>query len=176
MPCTKLSTARGLNCSRGIGGVQTVYIAHTEDISSYTLDGSGIVSGITMSGSAKFYEFKMEKETALFTNPPIGNVANGSQYFDEVLTIVFNKPEAATLSQISILAKANVSAIVKTNNGDFRFLGSQNDGLVLNGGEGGSGTAAGDRNGYSLQFRGYASGPAPFVSSSLVTSTIVTFA
>ena len=176
MPCTKLSAARALDCSRGIGGVQTVYIAHREDVTAITTDVDGTVSGFTMASTRKFFEFKMEKETALFTNPPIGNVANGAQYFDEVLTIVFNQPDSATRNQIAILAKANLIVIVKTANGTFRLLGEENDGLVLNGGDGGSGTASGDRNGYSLQFRGFANSPAKYVDDAVITSTLITFA
>ena len=176
MPCTKLSTARALDCSRGIGGIQTLYIAHREDVTAITTDVDGTVSAFTMASGRKFFEFKMEKETALFTNPPIGNVANGSQYFDEILTIVFNQPDAATRNQIAILAKSNLIVIAKTSNNTFRLLGEENDGLVLNGGEGGSGTAAGDRNGYSLQLRGFASAPAKFVDDAVITSTLITFA
>lgn len=175
MACNPITSAIGRDCNRSIGGVETVYITEFSNVTGITSTGV-TVTAISMSGSSKFYEFKMERETANFTNAPSINIPNGVNMYAEVLTIVFNNPDSAKLTAIKNMSKTNLIAIVKLRNNTYRILGATNDGLIQSGGEGGSGTAATDRNGYSLQFSSINEDPANFVNSTLITSSLINFA
>lgn len=175
MACNPITTAIGRDCNRGIGGVETVYLTEFSNVTGITQTGM-TVTAVSMSGSSKFYEFKMERETANFTNAPTVNIPNGVSMFAEVLTIVFNNPDDTKLTQIRNISKTNLMAIVKLRSGQYKILGSTNDGLILSGGEGGSGTAGTDRNGYSLQFTGINDDPARLVAANIITSSIINFA
>jgi hypothetical protein len=58
-----------------------------------------------------------------------------------------------TRNEILLLAKNNLVAIVKDNNDKMWILGFAN-GLDITGGGSATGTAFGDRNGYTLTFTG----------------------
>lgn len=167
--CNPITTGLSLaNCNRAIGGVDTVYIALTSNVQSVGTTGSigatsasGAiqVNSITMSGSTKFYKFELERELSNFTNPLVANNPNGTAYFDEILTLIFNNPDALVYNQISILSKNAITAVCKLRNGEWVILGSENGGLLANGGEAASGVAAGDSNRRAIQFRGFNDNP-----------------
>jgi hypothetical protein len=69
------------------------------------------------------------------------------------LEIILNKLQVNTRNEILLLAKNRLVALVKDNNDKMWALGEVN-GLDLTGGGSGSGTAFGDRNGYTLTFTG----------------------
>lgn len=173
--CNPITTGLSLaNCNRSIGGVETVYIALTSNVSAIGTTGTlGAtssanavqVNSITMVGSAKFYKFELERELSNFTNPLVANNPNGTVYFDEILTLIFNNPDALVYNQIAILSKNAITAVVKLRNGEWVILGSENDGLIANGGEAASGVAAGDSNRRAIQFRGFSETPAKHLNS-----------
>jgi hypothetical protein len=75
--------------------------------------------------------------------------------------------QANTRNEILLLAKNNLMAVVEDANGKYWLLGKSN-GLDLTGGNSGSGTAQGDRNGYTLTFSGGEKELAPEVNSGII--------
>jgi hypothetical protein len=65
-----------------------------------------------------------------------------------------------------LLAQNTLVAVAKDNNGAFWYLGKQR-GLDLTGGSAGTGTAIGDRSGYTLTFTGAEAALAPSVNSTV---------
>jgi hypothetical protein len=65
-----------------------------------------------------------------------------------------------------LLAQNTLVAVVKDNNGKYWYLGKQR-GLDLTGGSAGTGTADGDRSGYTLTFTGAEPALAPEVNSTV---------
>ena len=78
---------------------------------------------------------------------------NGTLFFEQNLTIVVNKLSAAVNAEIKLLAQNVLIAVVKDNNNKFWMLGKDR-GIDMTASTGGSGTAFGDRSGYSLVFMG----------------------
>lgn len=140
-----------IDCNKNsVGGLAKVKIASKKDIVSMTETG-GIVSSIVMVTGSKFYEFELVRGTSNFVSTPTPNIQNGSIFYAESLTLVFNKLKASTSSLVDNLAKASIVAIVEDKNGEVVLLG-RSGGLDLSGGTIGSGTNSGDRSGYELSF------------------------
>ena len=45
-------------CTANAGGVRRVALANRQDVSTWVVDGTGAVTGITMVATKKFYEFE----------------------------------------------------------------------------------------------------------------------
>lgn len=172
MSCQLISSTRSIDCSKTIGGVETIYLASSSTISGITEDINSVITGITMSGSAKFYEYEMTQETANYTDNPTPELANGSLFYEQILTLVFNRANSTLRNQLKIIAEGVTSAIVKTRSGQYIFL----DKLEVSSGEGGSGTNAGDRSGWTLSLRTISAEPAKYVNPSIITSSLINFA
>ena len=175
MACSNLTTGRNAAAAcKIIGGVDTVYLANSDDVTAIGLTGAGTsteaINSITAGGTGIFFEFKQIQETSSFTATPNSNVQNGSLFYETLLTIVFTDYNASLRYVIKTLAENNLVAVVKLKTGQYIYLG-ESGGLDINGGEGGSGTASGDRNGVSLIFRGVEGDPPLTLNATFVASS-----
>ena len=79
--------------------------------------------------------------------------ANGTRYYTNTLTLVFNKLEAQKHLEAMALAAEKLVALVEDNNGKIWFLGA--DAYVSGTAEEiGTGASADDRNGYNVTIEG----------------------
>ena len=155
-----------------IGGVETVYITNSDNITAVGTTGPSPVTQInsfTYATGGTWYEFKQIQETSSLTMTPTANVQNYSLFYDCVLTLVFTDYNAELRYVVKSLADNNLVAVVKLRSGEYLYVG-QELGLDINGGEGGSGVAAGDRNGFSLTFRSVESNPPLTLDPTFVAS------
>lgn len=131
-----------------MGGLKRVLLANTADVTAITVTAN-IVTAITMDAGKKFKEYFFSPETSSFNSTYQVNRQNGSQYIQTLLTMVFNRLETSKRLEIMAIAQADLYAIAETMDGKFWMIGRE-EALGLNAGESGSGTARGDRNGYSI--------------------------
>lgn len=164
MACS-LTQGFNLDCRDSIGGLKEVYIIEKGNVSA-TTEASGIVSAITKSTGTRFWKYALIRETSNFDQTITSNEANGTVFYAQTLQIILNKMQASVRNEIMLLAKNNIIAVAVDNNGKGWLLGEE-QGLVL-GGNSGSGTAWGDRNGSTLTFTGNEKELAPEVSSSCI--------
>ena len=162
MPCA-LTQGYTLDCKDSIGGLQSVYFAPWEDLGTVTV-AAGVVTTLTMDVGKKFYQYELVKESSNFAEAVNTNVQNGTVFYAQTLEVILNKLQVNTRNEILLLAKNRLAVIVVDNNGDKWFLG-QSYGLDLTGGGSGSGTAFGDRSGYTLTFTGNEKELAPKVTA-----------
>jgi hypothetical protein len=151
MPCA-LTQGYTLDCKDSIGGIQNVYFAPWEDLGTVTIV-SGVVTVLTMDATKRFYKYDLVKESSNFAEAINTNVQNGTVYYAQTLEIILNKLQVNTRNEIVLLAKNRLAVIVTDNQGENWFLGVTN-GLDLTGGGSATGTAFGDRSGYTLTFTG----------------------
>lgn len=176
MACSNLTTGRNAAAAcKIIAGVETVYFSNSDNVTAVGVTGSNDTEAInsftTLAGATGiFYEFKQIQETSSFTVTPTANVQNGSLFYESLMTVVFTDYNASLRYTIKTLAENNLVAVVKMRSGEYVYLG-QGLGLDINGGDGGSGVAAGDRNGASLEFRAVESNPPLTLDSAFVAST-----
>jgi len=97
------------------------------------------------------------------------SVENGTVYYAQELSIILNKLQANTRNEILLLAKNNLLAVVQDANDKYWLLGKV-QGLDITGGTSTTGTAQGDRSGYTLTFTGGEKELAPEVASSVIST------
>lgn len=175
MACSNLTTGRNAAAAcKIIGGVDTVWLANSDEITAVGVTGAGTASeainSITAGSTGIFFTFQQITETSSFTATPTANVQNGSLFYETLLTIVFTDYNASLRYVIKTLAENNLVGVVKLKTGVYVYIG-ESGGLDINGGEGGSGVSSGDRNGASLEFRSVDSDPPLTLDPAFVAST-----
>jgi len=173
MACA-LTTGFTLDCREGIGGLKEVYIIEKANVTTVT-ESSGMVTAITKATGKRFWKYQLVRETANAVETITGNEQNGTIYYDQTVNIVLNKRQASVRNEIMLLAK-NFLMIVGVENQESSsgvnraFLYGRTQGLQLLSGTAETGTAWGDRNGYTLPFNGKEAEMAPEVDAATVAT------
>lgn len=144
-----------LDCKESLGGVKSVRFVEFDNASMTYAAG---VATITMDAGKKFWLYSQVRETSSMTETITANVQNGTIFYQQELTVILNKLAAATRNEILLLAKNRLLAIVEDMNGNYWLLGAKN-GLDITSGNSATGTASGDRNGYTLTFQAMEADP-----------------
>ena len=148
MACAQTLSGLVHDCLPSIGGIKAVYIANASDVDTIT-ESSGKITGITMNASAKFKKYEFLKRTgSLSSNWQIDD-ANGSKFVQSDLVLQFNRMDATKAVEIAALAQGELAVIVKDANGEYWYLGLDAP-VRASAGDGLTGTARADRNGYSI--------------------------
>lgn len=148
MPCSQTLAGIPKDCASNMGGIVLAMLANKADVASVTLTDNK-VSAITMATGAKFYKYNFKPNTSNLASTYQVNNENGTTYVQSLLQLVFNRMETSKRVEVSALAQGELVAIVKDANGLYWFLGYDAP-LFLNAGDGQTGTARADRNGYSI--------------------------
>ena len=170
MACSNLTEVFTLDCNDSNGGIDKIFIANgpVESITST----AGTITAITVGGSAltpsDFFDFEVPRQTSSFTETINVSQENGTVFYDQALTMVFNKMEASKRDQILLIAEATDMVVVfKDNNSKYFSVGVER-GAFMTAGSSVSGTAYGDRNGYELTISGMEDKPSFEVTGSIV--------
>jgi hypothetical protein len=156
-----------LDCKESLGGVKSVRFVEFDNVASITYAAG--VATLTMAAGKKFWKYAQVRETSSFTETITANVQNGTIFYQQELTVILNKLAAATRNEILLLAKNRLMAIVEDMNGSFWLVGAKN-GADITSGNSATGTASGDRNGYSLTFQAMEADPMWSVSSAAISA------
>lgn len=148
MACSQTLSGILNDCAANMGGVKVVYLANKADVASVTIS-TDKVTAITMESSAKFKTYHLRPNTASMVSTAQVSQENGTNYWQTLLTMVFNRMETSKRVEVVAMAQGELVAIVEDANGLLWYLGNDAP-LMLNAGEGNTGTARGDRNGYSV--------------------------
>lgn len=148
MACSQTLSGLTNDCAANMGGISEVYLANKADVSEITIT-SDKVTGITMASSAKFKKYSFRPNTSSMSSNYQVNVENGVHYVQTDLLMVFSRMETTKRVEVVAMAQGELIAIVKDANGVFWLLGEENP-LLLSAGDGLTGTARTDRNGYSV--------------------------
>jgi hypothetical protein len=168
MPGCALTQDFNLDCRDSIGGVKTIYLIEAGNISAVT-EASGVVSAITKTAGSVFRKYSLIRDTSNATETLTVNEQNGTVFAAQAVEVIINKRQANTRNEIMLLAKNNISFVVVDMNGKA-FLYGREFGLVLGAGVAATGTAWGDRNGYTLPFAGNEKELAPEVQVSVIAT------
>jgi len=177
----QVSGAFGLGCRDNTGGVKSIYILGMDNTTEGKLetvthlnapytDGDDTIIGIT--GSGTFYKFEVFRQTSDFTENITSTPENGTVFYDQALNAVFFKMQQKTRNAVKELAKnPDLKIVIETNNGSEDgsakwFLMGETNGAQLLSGNGQTGTAFGDMNGYMLTFSAQEPFPMSEVSGS----------
>jgi hypothetical protein len=169
MACA-LTQGYTLDCKDSLGGIKALWLISHANVTGVT-EASGIVSAITKAASKVFYKYELVKNTGALTETITASVENGTVFYAQELSVVLNKLQANTRNEILLLAKNTLMAVVQDANDKYWLLGRY-QGLDVTGGTAATGTAQGDRNGYTLTFTGGEKELAPEVASSVIASLV----
>ena len=155
-----------LDCRDAVGGVKAVRFASLAQWNA--LDATVASGEVTNFGSAStvFYKYEQLKETSFMNDGGTGSLQAGTWFYTPTLTILIPKLQASVDREIKLLAQNRLVALVETNDGVIKVLGAENGIEVITAG-GGSGTAFGDFNGYTIAFEGREKEPSYTISLAL---------
>lgn len=152
MPCA-ITSGYTIDCRDAVGGIDAVFFIEYDGVSSMT-DASGVVTAITKASGKRFWKFEVPtRSTANATSNPVGSTENGTLFFEQTITFPVNKRDATTRNIVTELAKNRVIAVTKDKDGSYRMY-FKDYGGYLGQSTGQTGAAAGDANGYVLNFEG----------------------
>ena len=155
MSCSTLKAVNFSLCEPSMGGITKIYLANADEVSAITVGTASTltdegITAITMSGTSKFQEFTVKKNTSNFTSTL--NVSdNGASYVSTVISYLMPRMDAAKRAAMNALIMAEAIAIVKDANGNYWMIGDKDNPLTNTAGTGETGTAKGDANQYTVE-------------------------
>ena len=168
MACDLTLTGRGVGCKDALGGIKRIYVTewNPDEFNWDDIAATGIVDGLTVIAPVTEVAFKtydMTRGSGSLTQTITSDLVAGTVFFDQVCSVTFNKAAAIDLIEIQNLVKGRVSVLVQDNNDNWFIMGLKN-GVEVSGGTAQTGTAAGDQNGFTLEFSAQEVSPAPFLA------------
>ena len=178
MSCTALTKGRGLTCDRVQGGIKYVYFGVYDDFNANATTGeiygtgivvaSGAVTDIEMGVGTGLKRYATPIGTSSLTETITGTRDTGTIMYAPQLTLVLNQFTKEDQNEIKLLGTTKVVVFAQlyqqlSGKDVIVCLGARN-GMYLNSGTEDSGTAWGDRAGYSLTFDGMEETPAAIVA------------
>lgn len=147
MACNQTLSGLVKDCTPSMGGIVEVLAANRDEIGEITISDDK-VSAIT-TGNGKFKKYGFARNTGSMTSTYNISVENGTKFVTTDVVLVFNRMETAKRVEISALAQNDLILIVKDANGKYWLLG-KDEAVNATAGDGQTGTARADRNGYSI--------------------------
>lgn len=162
--CLSNYTLQGVafDCNANLAGIKNVWLSYFDDADvEGAIDYSAhTISAVTLSTGVTWYKYSFARNSSSLNSTLTKDDANGTRYYTNTLTLVFNKLEAQKHLEAMALAAEKLVALVEDNNGKVWFLGA--DSYVSGVSEEvGTGASADDRNGYNVTIEG-TSGYLPF--------------
>lgn len=158
-----------LGCS-SIGGVEQVYIGEWVENVVVTQDSCGIITGITTTGLT-VYQFEQDIEHAGLAQTGQYSRENGTVFYESNLSIKLIGLDCNVRNRMVELGRAPLFAVVKSNAGDWYYLGLESAGRA-SAGEASLGTALGDMNGLNQTIQWKSANGAYLIDGALVGTTI----
>ena len=156
-----------LGCASSVGGIKEIYVL-AGSITGTSLTADDTISGIT--GSGDLFKFELQKQTSNLTETFNVSIEAGTTYYEQATTAIFNKIDADKRNQLKLLAKnRSIELFVIDNNDNTYYLGSDFSGGAITAGTSETGTAFGDRNGYSVTISTYSKDPMKLLSAPLAS-------
>lgn len=152
------------DCLPNAGGIVKFWINNGDAIDPASVTtAAGIVTAATLELTASpFVEFQFNPNTSNYVENSTIDLATGTTFYEDIITLVLNRREAAKREKLLLIAdgQPTLTIIVKDSLGLHWIFGLNDDKMYLTGNEGGSGTAKSDLNGYTLTFTGQSIEPA----------------
>ena len=157
MGCSQVLNGIAADCQTNVGGVREIYIANYGDVTAIEIDEvSNMIKTITMVDSAKFKKYAFKKNTSSMTSTLNVDPANGINFVQTDLTVVFAKQETVKRMEIAKLSLGELRVIVLDANGKYWFLG-QEEFVSATAGTAETGVNRTDGNKYTITLTDYSS-------------------
>lgn len=147
MACNQILNGLARDCQPSMGGIVEVLAINREYVKSMDAE-SGTIDSIGVE-TEKFKAFHFARNTGSMTSTYTIDPATGVRYVTTDLVLQFNRMETTKRVEMVALAQNELVLIVKDANGKYWLLG-KDEPVMATAGEGVTGTARSDRNGYSI--------------------------
>jgi hypothetical protein len=158
-----------LGCS-SIGGVEKVWIGEWVDNVAIQQDSCGIITGITTTGLT-VYSFEQDIEHAGLVQTGNYSRENGTVFYESILSIKLITLDCNVRNRMVELGRAPLFAVVKSNAGDYYYLGLESSGRA-SAGDANLGVLLGDMNGLNQSISWKSANGAFLINGSLIGTTI----
>ena len=148
MACNQTLNGLVRDCQPSMGGIVEAHAINKEYIEKITAE-EGVVKTITLTEGEKFKSYYFNRNTGSMTSNYTLDPATGVRYVTTDLVLQFNRMETTKRIEVTALAQNELALIVKDANGKYWLLG-KDEPVMATAGEGVTGTARGDRNGYGI--------------------------
>lgn len=148
MSCNQILNGLARDCQPSMGGIVEAHAINKEYVATIE-ETEGKISAITLEDSQKFKSFYFNRNTGSMTSTYTLDPSTGVRYVTTDLVLQFNRMETAKRIEMTALAQNELVLIVKDANGKYWLLG-KDEPVMATAGEGMTGTARGDRNGYGI--------------------------
>ncbi len=162
-------------CKDGISGIRDIYFINFGEIETVTYGGTAPDFGddiVGITGVAKLYKYEL-KGANTFDQNIISSRANGTTFFEQMLTIQFKRQDVATTRNIKFISYGRPHIVVRTRTEEFFLMGLQ-EGADVDSGSINSGTEYGDYNGYQLSMKASEIVPANWLTDATTFAPIKT--
>ena len=172
MSCSQVLNGIAADCQTNVGGVREVYIANYSDVTAIEVDdSSNMIKTITMAETAKFKKYAFKKNTSSMTSTLNVDPANGVNFVQTDLSLVFAKQETVKRMEIAKLSLGELRIIVLDANGKYWFLG-QEEFVSATAGTAETGVNRTDGNKYTITLTDYSSSYPYEVTPTIVADLI----
>lgn len=172
MSCVQTLNGIAADCQTNVGGIREIYIANYGEVTTIEVDEvSNMIKTITMADSAKFKKYAFKKNTSSMTSTLNVDPANGINFVQTDLSLVFAKQETVKRMEIAKLSLGELRVIVLDANGKYWFLGKE-EFVSATAGTAETGTNRSDGNKYTLVLSDYSSSYPYEVDPSIVAGLI----
>lgn len=147
MACTTLATITK-GCDNNIGGITSILVNDMDNLGTVTVNTTTWT--VTSFGSLvdEFVAFEFRRNTGSYTEELANDLANGSQFYTQTISLMFHRREAAKSKAIKILGEGqrDLAVIVGDANGKYWYFPNAQLTAVAEG----SGTAKADGSKYAI--------------------------
>jgi hypothetical protein len=177
--CNALSGALAKSCETSAGGINKIYVTDFANVTAYTIGASTSpqvgdwIDAIT--SSVDFFEIATNKNVCNFQETVTIDLANGTTFFNQVITLELSRRETTKRTFIEKLidGQKQLLIIILDSNGNY-WLSGKEEGSYVTAIDGGTGVAKADKNGYTVTFTAMEPDQAwqidPTIISALVTA------
>ena len=153
-----ISSGRIVDCKDQIGGISRVFIGNYADMINNATWAADTNDTVTAIAAQTFYQFDVRPETSSMTVTYASDPANGTTFFEQALSLTFQKLDATDIADIRALCQGRPNVWVMDNNDNIWLLGAE-FGCNVTGGNLVTGASFSDLTGYTIDFSGRESNP-----------------
>lgn len=166
MACSLTLIGRGTGCKDALGGIKRIFIGEWAE-GAWEDPSAGEIPNAYATGLTVF-TYDMTRGSGSLTQTVTSDIAAGTVYFDQVVSVTFNKLAVTDIVEISEITKGRMAVVVQDVNDNYFVVGHKN-GVEASGGTVQTGTAAGDQNGFTLELSAQEATAAPFLDYASAT-------
>jgi hypothetical protein len=147
MSC-EITRGFGKGCNDSIGGVKEIYFGNWSTITTagITYDAGGSVDALP---TATIFKYVPHQNTANWVEETTASIETGSVFFTSTISLSLKGLSQVKQKELQSLAFGRWVIFVRDSNDNIWMIGTY-EGCLMNGGNGSTGAAKGDLNGYTL--------------------------